>query len=324
LKGFVTLMLSKADNPLFLETYELERPEFRFVAEQVSHHPPTSAFHAESEDFEFYGTVSPKVKFSGFYVDCKPNASFTLKFKNRNETYTWSTSNAVIKNLFFGQMYMSLTSNILIQSHAHELQLLLDFERVGRHGPLDRLVVGTIRSLNGSELRIMYGNYTSYLAVCDTPTLFESAFSRFMSAFERVYDSEEKSAKLVLLNGSRVVWHCFKKPPMSEEFYKLTYFSLILNEVPNSYAKLPPTDSRRRPDIRLMDEGNIEQAAEEKSRLEIKQRALSASLKRSKGTMCPRWFTYMLPDKDEYGREGEWRFERKYWDRNFGDCAVIF
>ncbi|GIY68406.1 hypothetical protein CEXT_74501 [Caerostris extrusa] len=32
---------------------------FRLVCEQVSHHPPVSAFHAESEDFQFYGNIHP-------------------------------------------------------------------------------------------------------------------------------------------------------------------------------------------------------------------------------------------------------------------------
>lgn len=49
---------------------------------------------------------------------------------------------------------------------------------------------------------------------------------------------------------------------------------MALNELPpmEVTAKLCPTDSRLRPDIRLMEEGFIERAAEEKTRLEEKQR----------------------------------------------------
>lgn len=46
------------------------------------------------------------------------------------------------------------------------------------------------------------------------------------------------------------------------------------NELPPSEdgIKICPTDSRFRPDIRLMEEGQIERAAQEKTRLEEKQR----------------------------------------------------
>ncbi|KAI1698507.1 oxysterol-binding protein [Ditylenchus destructor] len=54
LSALDSLRLTKPFNPLLFETYELDRPElgFRFVAEQVSHHPPISAFHATSNDYE--------------------------------------------------------------------------------------------------------------------------------------------------------------------------------------------------------------------------------------------------------------------------------
>lgn len=39
----------KPFNPILGETYELSCPEFRFISEQVSHHPPISAGYAESD-----------------------------------------------------------------------------------------------------------------------------------------------------------------------------------------------------------------------------------------------------------------------------------
>ena len=35
---------TKPFNPLLGETFELVTPSFKFIAEQVSHHPPVSAF----------------------------------------------------------------------------------------------------------------------------------------------------------------------------------------------------------------------------------------------------------------------------------------
>lgn len=49
--------LGKPFNPLLGETYEYQNDDFRIVCEQVSHHPPVSAFHADSSHFKFYGAM---------------------------------------------------------------------------------------------------------------------------------------------------------------------------------------------------------------------------------------------------------------------------
>ena len=51
--------------------------------------------------------------------------------------------------------------------------------------------------------------------------------------------------------------------------YHFTKFALQLNYLPDSLKeKLPPTDSRFRPDQRALENGNTELATKEKNRLE--------------------------------------------------------
>lgn len=57
-----------------------EESGYRFVAEQVSHHPPKSAFHTESKSYEFDGVVSPRLKFWGTCIEVQPSGNFQLKF----------------------------------------------------------------------------------------------------------------------------------------------------------------------------------------------------------------------------------------------------
>lgn len=54
---------------------------FRWVSEQVSHHPPVSAFQAEGlkEDFIFHGSIYPKVKFWGKSIEAEPKGIITLE-----------------------------------------------------------------------------------------------------------------------------------------------------------------------------------------------------------------------------------------------------
>lgn len=48
----------KPFNPLLGETFELSHRGFKFLAEQVGHHPPVTAYHASAEEFEAYGHLT--------------------------------------------------------------------------------------------------------------------------------------------------------------------------------------------------------------------------------------------------------------------------
>lgn len=54
---------------------------YRLMSEQVSHHPPVSAFYAESlsQDFQFHGSIYPKLKFWGKSVEAEPKGTMTLE-----------------------------------------------------------------------------------------------------------------------------------------------------------------------------------------------------------------------------------------------------
>jgi hypothetical protein len=58
---------------------------FRYVSEQVSHHPPVSAFTCESKDgggrWRFYGSILPKAKFSVKNMEVNPKGLLILELK---------------------------------------------------------------------------------------------------------------------------------------------------------------------------------------------------------------------------------------------------
>ena len=75
----------KPFNPLLGETYEyssaLKDHCFRFVGEQVSHHPPISAFHCESPDFLAFGQIGAKMTFWGKSLEFKPKGEIKILLK---------------------------------------------------------------------------------------------------------------------------------------------------------------------------------------------------------------------------------------------------
>ena len=70
----------------------------------------------------------------------------------------------------------------------------------------------------------------------------------------------------------------FEKYPYPDKWdyqYGMSHYSMQLNYFPSWLDEhLPPTDTRRRPDQRLLESGDMVKAAKEKERLEIKQRTV--------------------------------------------------
>lgn len=89
---------------------------------------------------------------------------------------------------------------------------------------------------------------------------------------------------------------------------------MMLNNLPAELKpKLPPTDSRLRPDQRALEEGNIDLAGQEKLRLEDKQRATRKWRAENPGNdFEPKYFEKLLdPDtKEEVYTYGT---KRDYW-----------
>jgi len=89
-----------------------------------------------------------------------------------------------------------------------------------------------------------------------------------------VYEVEGKwNTSLTIKNletGEKTLaWKANPKPKMWDHLYYFSKFALQLNYLPEVLRdKLPPTDSRLRPDQRLLEEGKTEEATLQKLRLE--------------------------------------------------------
>ena len=86
-------------------------------------------------------------------------------------------------------------------------------------------------------------------------------------------------------------------------------------------AYLPPTDSRRRSDIRSLEEGDLDGAGTHKHRIEEKQREHKRSRESRKVDWTPLWFEQR---ESPYTQRMEWAFTEKYWERDFSNSPDIF
>lgn len=115
--------------------------------------------------------------------------------------------------------------------------------------------------------------------------------------------------------SARCVWRPGALPEDHEHYYGFSRFAIELNDLePSLVDVLPSTDSRFRPDQRLLEEGNVPGAEASKLQLEQAQRERRITNEQRGIKHQPRWFRCTASDSvaDEDGEK--WEFAHTYWD----------
>uniref|UniRef100_A0A8C7M8M7 Oxysterol-binding protein n=1 Tax=Oncorhynchus kisutch TaxID=8019 RepID=A0A8C7M8M7_ONCKI len=336
----------KPFNPLLGETYELIREDlgFRWMSEQVSHHPPVSAFHAEGlqEDFLFHGSIYPKLKFWGKSVEAEPKGIITLELPKCNEAYTWTNPTCCVHNIIVGQLWIEQYGNVEVINHKTGERCSLTFKPCGMFGKELHKVEGYILDKSKKKLCAIYGKWTECLYTVDAATFDAHKKSDKKNSEEKKSNTEtsvdEEPEEMPLpdgdtvqiIPGSELIWRIVPRPDNSAQFYAFSTFAMQLNELEGGMkGVLPPTDCRLRPDIRAMEKGDIDLASAEKKRVEEKQRL--ARKNRSKSTeewktrrnpaLGPRWFHQ---GSNPHIKAQDWLYSNGYWERNYSLLPDIY
>lgn len=113
-----TIGRRKNANPLLGETYELIIEEFGiyFIAEQVSHHPPITAYHGESDDFIIYGDSTNKVTFWGKHIEIIPLRLIHITLKKTGEEFTIKRSPMTVNNILIGKLYIDFSGDVEVRN----------------------------------------------------------------------------------------------------------------------------------------------------------------------------------------------------------------
>ncbi|CDW55878.1 oxysterol binding protein 3 [Trichuris trichiura] len=257
----------KPFNPVLGETYEYVRQDlgWRYVSEQVSHHPPISACHAESVHWLFWQSLTAMVKFWGRSIEAIPVCSVHVRLKKRNEEYTWNKATSCLRNILsdsryfehYGEMVFSCKGENTLPVKC-KLQLKPDYYK--REGPDNIAVRGEIwgQVLNETDKAVLEitGNWTSGL----------------------------------FINGV-CAWKPNTLPVNYEKYYGFTEFGLTLNDLcPSMQPYLPPSDTRFRPDQRMVEYGRLDEAEEKKQAIEEFQRSKRKQLAREQRCHVTKWF----------------------------------
>ncbi|KAK7457229.1 hypothetical protein VKT23_010531 [Stygiomarasmius scandens] len=296
--------IAKPFNPMLSETFEYVHldKEYRYVSEQVSHHPPISACWAESPLWHYFGEVDAQNKFMGKSFEIRPTGiahaelmipeelgpdypKATGKFGKGKvvEHYTWKKVTTNVSGFILGSPTIDHYGDMIVTNHRTKDTCILSFKPRGWRGKDAFEISGQVMDASGDIIYEIAGRWNSQLVARRV-----GAGSGVLNPDVSVGSpgSSMPTQEYILL------WRNSEKPAGSP--FNLTPYALTLNDCPKDTLKpyLCPTDCRLRPDQRAFELGYYELANDLKQRQEEKQRATRKA--REEGKLPPhrpRWFT---------------------------------
>uniref|UniRef100_A0A3P9BKF8 Oxysterol-binding protein n=1 Tax=Maylandia zebra TaxID=106582 RepID=A0A3P9BKF8_9CICH len=254
----------KPFNPLLGETFELDRHRecgYRSLCEQVSHHPPAAAHHAFSEKgWTLRQEITLASKFRGKYLSIMPLGSIQCIFEKSNNHYSWKKVTTTVHNIIVGKLWIDQSGEIDVVNHKTGDRCHLKFAPYSYFSrDVPRKVTGVVTDKDGKAHYVLSGTWDEKME-----------FSKIMQSSKGENGTEGKQRTVYQTLKAKEIWRKNPLPEGAENMYYFSSLALTLNEPEEGVA---PTDSRRRPDQRLMEEGHWDEANAEKQRLEEKQRS---------------------------------------------------
>lgn len=275
---------AKFFNPLLYETYEYVDNEqnFRYMSEQVSHHPAISAYFAEGNGWNIYANTNAIIKFviTG-RLEVNALGRTYINYTNFNDVNAFNKPRLITRNLIIGTIDIDVEGKFEVtneQGDSCEVDMIPSTS--GQKGNL----YGKIKDINGDIKFLLEGNWLDNIYIINNET-------------------KEKT----------IIWRII--PSKDKEDFYFQPYTFDLNNLTEEMKKaLPPTDSRFRPDQRLMEYQDIDKAGDEKHRLEEEQRARAKQYKKDGFIPKPLYFeeTY-----DDLTGELIYKYKGNYWDMRY-------
>ncbi|KOH00332.1 oxysterol-binding protein related protein OSH2 DI49_1035 [Saccharomyces eubayanus] len=317
-----TKRVAKPFNPLLGETFEYARPDkqYRFFTEQVSHHPPISATWTESPRWDFWGESFVDTKFNGRSFNVKHlglwNISLRPDNNDKEELYTWKKPNNTVIGILVGNPQVDNHGEVNVVNHTTGDHCKLYFKARGWRSSGAYEITGEVYNKKKQKTWILGGHWN------------EAMFAKKVVKNSDLSLEKTKTAASVgngpTNDGTKfLIWKANDRP---EEPFNLTPFAITLNAPqPHLLPWLAPTDTRFRPDQRAMEDGRYDDAGDEKSRVEDKQRAARKKRDEKNIEYHPQWF---VKETHPITKTKYWKYTGKYWARrknhDLKDCGDIF
>jgi len=255
--------VKKPFNPILGETWEMTLPGANpgvYVSEQVSHHPPIGAGHAETKAWTYDLTSAVKTKFMGNWVDVWPLGRTRIRLKESGEVFNIIPPMSRVNNVLVGRTWIDTHGDLVVNNLTTGAKAVIKFKECNMFGGGRWEVSGDIVGADGEPKFSLVGKWNESVSV--TPASGGDA---------------------------KTLWT--KEPmPADPTKYGFTNFTFKQNAGSSCPPGLLASDSRLRPDRAALEAGDSSLAGAQKHALEEAQR-FERKVRESKGdTWNPRWF----------------------------------
>ena len=251
----------KPFNPILGETYELRLSDNKSTAiyEQVSHHPPIGAGHAETAKWTYDITSAVKTKFMGNWVDVFPIGRTRIFLKRTQETYNIIPPTSRINNLIVGRIWVDTFGSMRVQNLTTKKTCDLQFTACGWSSRGIYEVNGFVKDSPEDDAK-------------KTLKVF-GHWNKDLKCSGNINDDIEQEGDKI----ERVLWQVEEKEInfAHEHPYGFNKYAveMIGTEMIPEDKLLLKSDSRLRPDRRALEKADNSKAGTQKTVLEERQRA---------------------------------------------------
>ncbi|KAF8895025.1 hypothetical protein CPB84DRAFT_1816030 [Gymnopilus junonius] len=196
-----------------------------YIAEQVSHHPPISAFFyiSPANHVSIVGELRPKSKFLGNSVSTNMEGEnrVTLLGKPEDGEYIITMPNMYARGILFGKMVLELGDTCIAKNERHGIYCDLEFKTKGFFSGTYNALAGRVRR-NSNDIGEVSGRWSHVMEVKNTKT------GKKRVLFDAVRDGQNVSPKWVPLedeqepNESRRLWANLTEAILSKDMERAT------------------------------------------------------------------------------------------------------
>ena len=275
--------IRKPFNPLLGETFEMVRSDadvpggFRLIVEKVTHRPVRMAMQADSASWSFAQSPAPSQKFWGKSAELTTEGRVRVSLRlpdGSDELYSWTLATMFLRNVVMGEKYVEPVGTMHVNNETSGDRAAVEFRARGVFGG------------RGEEVHV--------------------AFARPDGApYPGLTLVGTWTGSLKVMPRGDEIWRAGSLVDNAPATYGFTTFAAGLNEItPLERGRLPPTDTRLRPDQRFAERGELDRAEEWKVKLEEAQRERRRAMEESGDEYKPRWFVKVGGDAQDGGTGG--------------------
>jgi len=272
-------------NPILGETFEYydEERNMRYLTEQVSHHPPISAVHAEGTNWVFWQTCSASTSFQGNSIEIDTNNTRShIYFPDSKDHFSYTNPKCCVHNLIIGKMWIEHYGILHITNLRTGDEAIIEFKKGTFFGGTNYKLQGHIKKGSGKKLINLEGEWDQYL----NGTWLDT--------------NEEKELWRVTPDNNL---------PNKYNYTKFTEKLLYMDD--ELRATLPPTDSRYRCDRMLLEKNETSRATRAKRVMEDRQR----EDKKARLATMEEWQPSYFQCVPEENGGLVWEYCGDYWDQ---------